>query len=314
MVRKQTLLLPLVLLLALSTTGCSIRRYAINKIGDALAEGGSTYESDDDIQLVGEALPFGLKLIESLLAESPEHKGLLTAAAQGFTTYAYVFVQRDADLIADEDLDAARQIRLRARRLYLRAHRYGLRGLEVSHPGIAEPLRTAPETAVAVLEKKDLPLIYWTAAALGSAISVGRNDASMLARLPEVEALLDRAIQLDEGWQDGLLHEFQVVFASARPGAVDYEKIRRHFERALDLSDGTHAALYVAYAEAVCVPKQDSKQFRAMLDRALAIDPDETERIRLANLIAQERARYLLAHIEDLILETEAQSTEGGVS
>ena len=314
MVRKQTLLLPLVLLLALSTTGCSIRRYAINKIGDALAEGGSTYESDDDIQLVGEALPFGLKLIESLLAESPEHKGLLTAAAQGFTTYSYVFVQRDADMIADEDLDAARRIRLRARRLYLRAHRYGLRGLEVSHAGIAEPLRTAPETAVAVLEKKDLPLIYWTAAALGSAISVGRNDASMLARLPEVEALLDRAIQLDEGWQDGVLHEFQVVFASAKPGAVDYEKIRRHFERALDLSDGTHAALYVAYAEAVCVPKQDSKQFRAMLDRALAIDPDETERIRLANLIAQERARYLLAHIEDLILETEAQSTNGGVS
>ena len=314
MVRKQVFWVPLLLLLALSTTGCSIRKYAINKIGDALAEGGSTYESDDDIQLVGDALPFGLKLIESLLAETPEHRGLLTAAAQGFMTYSYVYVQRDADAIADEDLDAARRIRLRARRLYLRSHRYGLRGLEVSHPGITEPLRVAPRTAAAVLGKKDLPLIYWTAAALGSAISVGRNDAAMLARLPEVEALLDRAIQLDESWKDGALHEFQVVFASAKPGGVDYDLIQRHFERALNLSDGTHAALYVAYAEAVCIPKQDSKQFRTMLDLALAIDADEQQQIRLTNLIAQERARYLLAHIEDLFLETETQSTDGGVS
>ena len=67
----------LLVMLVILGSGCSVRRYAINKIGDALASGGSTYESDDDIQLVGDALPFGLKLIESLLAESPNHQGLL---------------------------------------------------------------------------------------------------------------------------------------------------------------------------------------------------------------------------------------------
>ena len=53
-----------VLIVAVST-GCSIRRFAVNKLGDALASGGTTYESDEDIQLVGQALPFGLKLMES---------------------------------------------------------------------------------------------------------------------------------------------------------------------------------------------------------------------------------------------------------
>ena len=135
-------------------SGCSIRGYAINQIGNALAEGGSTYESDDDILLVGEALPFGLKLIESLLEEAPEHEGLLLAASQGFTTYGYVYVQRDADFVVDEDLNRARQLRARARRLYMRANSYGLRGLETRHRRFREQLRVSPETAVEVLEKR----------------------------------------------------------------------------------------------------------------------------------------------------------------
>ena len=308
---KSYLRLSFLLVLVISAAGCSVRRYAINKIGDALAAGGSTYESDEDIQLVGDALPFGLKLIESLLAESPNHRGLLMAACQGFTTYAYVYVQRDADKIADEDIQAANVIRARARRLYLRAHRYGMRGLEVSHRGISEQLRNSPATAAAALVKKDVPLVYWTAAALGSAISVGRNDAELLARLPEVASLLDRAIALDESWQQGALHEFHVVFASSRPGGPDYNAIQKHFDRALELSKGNHAALFVAYAEAVSVPKQDAVQFRAMLGKALDIDPNETEEIRLVNLIAQERATWLLQRIDDLILDAGAEAQGG---
>lgn len=41
--------------------------------------------------------PSSLKLIESLLAQSPQHKGLLLAAARGFTQYAYAFAQQDAE-------------------------------------------------------------------------------------------------------------------------------------------------------------------------------------------------------------------------
>ena len=79
---------PFVLLLVFWSTGCSVRRYAINKLGDALADTGTTFASDDDPELIRGALPFSLKLIESLLAESPRHQGLLLAAASGFTQYS----------------------------------------------------------------------------------------------------------------------------------------------------------------------------------------------------------------------------------
>jgi predicted anti-sigma-YlaC factor YlaD len=296
----------LIVLCSLLTAGCSVKRFAVNRVGDALSSGGSNYESDDDVQLVGSALPFGLKLIESLLAESPRHKGLLLTACQGFATYSYLFVKQDADRLADHDLAASAKQQTRARRLFLRGHRYGYRGLEVIHPGIGQQMTTDPKGAAAwVRKKQDVPLLYWNAVALGLAISVSKSDAGMIARLPEVEALIGRAIELDESWQEGTLHEFEVTFAGAKPGSTDYARIEKHFQRAAELSGGRHAGLYVAYAEAVAVPKQDRASFESLLRKALAIDPYQYESSRLPNLVARERAEWLLGRTDELILSSE---------
>jgi hypothetical protein len=59
--------------------GCSVKKMAMNQIGDALSGGGTVFSSDEDPELVKDALPFSLKLMESVLAETPKHQGLLTA-------------------------------------------------------------------------------------------------------------------------------------------------------------------------------------------------------------------------------------------
>jgi predicted anti-sigma-YlaC factor YlaD len=40
-----------------------------------------------------------------------------------------------------------------------------------------------------------------------------------------------------------------------------------------------------------------------MLNRALAIDPDQTPSVRLAYIATQERARWLLGRVDELFLE-----------
>src|SRR3954453_18854429 len=97
------ILLLTVLGLALVQSGCSFKRFAVNQVGNALAGGGTTFASDDDPELVKAAVPFSLKLMESLLAESPRHEGLLFATASGFTQYSYAFVQQDADEMEGKD-------------------------------------------------------------------------------------------------------------------------------------------------------------------------------------------------------------------
>jgi predicted anti-sigma-YlaC factor YlaD len=306
---------------ALLAPACSIQRVAVDRIGDALAAGGTTFASDNDPQLVREALPFSLKLIESLLAESPNHEALLLAAASGFTQYAYAFVQQDADRLQDENFDQAEKERKRARNLYLRARDYGLRSLEVRHPGVAGRLGDDPEGVLEAMTPRDVPALYWTAASWGSAISLSKDQPELVADLPAVQALIDRAVALDEAWNHGALHAFLVNYEPVRPGAGPggLAKATEHFERAVALTEGKLASPYVAWAESVAVPKQDLDGFRKALAAAIAIDPDARPAWRLENLIARERAAWLLERTGNFFLlpdeevegEDEAEDEEG---
>jgi predicted anti-sigma-YlaC factor YlaD len=286
--------------------GCSIRRLAVDKLSDALAGGGTAFASDDDPELVKAALPFSLKLMESLLAENPGHQGLLFSTASGFTQYAFAFVQQDADELEDKDLSAATELKSRARRLYLRARNYGLRGLTLRHRNFAQALRQDPKAAVRAATAKDVPFLYWTAASWAAAISLSKDNPDLIADLPIVEALMDRALALNEQFDDGSIHSFFITYELSRPAGAGnpFTRSRSHFDRALELSGGHLAGPLVAFAESVCVQKQDLKEFENLLHRALAIDPDAKPEWRLVNLVMQRRARWLLGRTDQLFLNT----------
>ena len=294
------------LCLAVIGPGCSVKRMAVNKVGDALAGSGTTFASDDDPELVKAAVPFSLKLMESLLSENPRHQGLLLASCSGFTEYAYAFVQEDADETEDKDLAAAEEMRGRARRLYLRAHNYGLRGLEVRHNGFEKALRANPKSAVAVATAKDVPLLYWTALSWAAAISLSKDNPDLIAEMPLVEAMMERALALDEAFDYGAIHTYFITYEMSRSGGTGdpAARSRQHFERALALSGGQQAGPMVSFAEAVCVQKQDLKQFESLLRQALAINPDLKPEWRLANLVMQRRAKWLLSRTDQLFLRT----------
>lgn len=289
----------------LATAGCSVNKFAINKLGDALANPGTTWAADDDPELIQSAAPFSLKLIESLLESSPRHEGLLLAAASGFTQYSYAFVQQQADFVEDSNLTRASALRLRARRLDLRARDYGLRGLDVRHAGFSTRLKQDPKAAVRVATAKDVPFLYWTAAALGSAISVSKEVPEIVADQPILEALIDRALELNETFNAGSIHSFLITYELARNGAPGDPAARSklHFDRAVALSNGKLAGPYVSYAEAVSLSKQNRAEFETLLKQALAIDVAQASDTRLANLVAQRRARWLLSRTERLFTD-----------
>ena len=287
------------------SSGCSLKTIAVGAVADAIAGSGAGYASDDDIAFVGAASPFGLKTTEGLLEEVPEHRGLLLAAARGFTQYAYVYIEQPANEIETFDVGFAYAERARARNMYVRARDYGLRGLAVAHPDIATTIYRDPEVALSKTTVDDVAFLYWTAAAWASAISLAKDDPALIADLPAVEALIDRAYELDESFDDGAIHVFLISYAMSQSGLRQdaAARARQHFDRALELSDGLQAAPYVAFAEAVTVTEQDRSEFQRMLELALVIDIDTKPEWRLANLVMQRRARWLLVHRDDLFLE-----------
>ena len=295
----------LVTLVLTSLAGAGCAAAASRVVADALSGGPSrTYAEDDDPELVRAAVPFGLKTMESLLEQNPDHQGLLTSLCSGFTQYGYAFVQADADDAEASGKSApARALRARAKKLYLRGRDYGLRGLELRHQGIVGRLEGARDldAAVSRLNKEDVPLVYWTAAGWALAIAAAKEDMALVAQLPAPGALMQRALALDEGFDEGALHEFFITWEPAQGASEDaFRRAKVHFERAIALSKGAKLGPFVAYAEAVAVPRQDRAEFRRLLEHVLAADVDADKPHRLANVLAQRRARLLLARADDL--------------
>ncbi len=88
---------------------------------------------------------------------------------------------------------------------------------------------------------KDVPLIYWTAISWGAAISVSKDDPEMIADQPIVEALIDRALELDPDYDFGAIHNFLISYEAVRRTASgDFApRSGKHFERAVELTSGT---------------------------------------------------------------------------
>lgn len=293
-------------LAALLLPACSPKRMAVNLLGNALAGGGGVYTSDDDPELIREAIPFGLKMYESLLAASPEHPGLLLAAASGFTAYAYL-VQNDADRLDATDLPRARELRARAQKLYLRGRDYALRGLEVARPGFASGLRKDRASALSRTTRNDVPFLYWAGASWAGALAAAKDDLSLIAELPIAGALVGRVLELDEHYELGAADEFFIAYEGSRPGG-SASRAREHYRRALEISGGRRASVHLALAEAVTVREQNLAEFRALIAAALAVDPDRTPHLRLVNTLARRRALWLDTRIPSLFVE--ANSTE----
>lgn len=276
-----------------------------NMVADRFGGESLVFASDDDPELVREAIPFGLKTIESLLEGSPHNTKLLLAAASGFAQYAYGFILVDAEEIESTQPALAREKRARAKRMLSRAVEYGMRGLDACHDGFREQFLTDRARALAGTGKDDVPLLYWTGASLGALVSLSKDDMATLGRLPEVEALMGRALELHEAFDHGAIHEFFVSYDGGRSESMggSIKKAKEHFDRALALSNNKKIGVLVAWAEIVGVKKQDKKLFNELLTRVLEFDVNDDPRFRLVNLMAQRRARILKSRAAELFVE-----------
>jgi tetratricopeptide (TPR) repeat protein len=295
-----------IVLLAVGLADCAVlKRAAINSVASALSSGsGDTFTRDDDPELVRDASAFALKLYETLLESVPKNQELLVEACGAFTQYGYAFVQTDAIVLGDaqhhEEVVALNQ---RALNLYIRAKGYCMRAMELRFPGIQRAL-LMEDTRDAILKRaarKDVKMLYWTAASWGAAISLGVDRPELVIDLPVVRALAARALALDETFQNGAIHEMLISLDSVSEAiGGSAERARAHFKRAVEIQKGASPGPYVSLAMGVALPAQNREEFLQLLEQALAIDPEKDPSSRLVTLITQKRATALRARVDTL--------------
>ncbi len=301
--RTLTILSALALCLSLFS-GCSIKQIALTSVADELSSGtGGTFTQDEDLQFVGESLPFALKLMESIAAAVPEHLGMKLSLASGFTQYGVVFVEWPAEQNKFDNYSEYRQGLERAKGFYLRANDYAMDGLDLKHPGFRSSLLTDTKAALATTTLDDVPWLYWLAASWLAAIATDLEDPEMFGLMPIAATTMKRAFELAPDWDHGAIHEILISLEPALPMPGGAERAQEHYKRCLELQKGTKAGPHVSLATATALRDQDKTAFVALLNKALDVELTDYPEHRLANDYAQRKARFLLDHLDDLFLE-----------
>ena len=274
---------------------------AMNMIADALSgEGGAAvFTGDSDSVLIGDALPFAIKLYEALLAQNPKHQGLINTTGSLFVMYANAYVQGPAEMLPYYEYEEREAAMDRAKKLYLRGLDILLNGLELKYPGF---LSAYTDTSgrlplfLTRMKKADVHALYWAAAAGFSAYSIDIMDFELSARVLEWSAMIHKAYELDPNFDGAALDEFYIIFYASLPEILggNITQAELHFQRALEKTGGNSASAYVSYAQHISEPAQDYDSFVYNLEMALAINPDANVSTRLINIIAQQKAQWLL--------------------
>ncbi|MBN2346279.1 MAG: TRAP transporter TatT component family protein [Candidatus Aminicenantes bacterium] len=300
------LLLPALLCLP----ACSVRKFALNQVANALTGGSAStvFTGDNDPELVADALPFAIKMYESLLAANPGHQGLRLQTGSLYIMYANAFLQTPATMLPEEEYHEQEFAYKRAKNLYLRGRDIIIAGLERKYPGFEQILHKRDQTTI--LERtneKDLPLLYWAGAGWLGAYAIDPFDMDLGLTLPAAAALIERVHELDPDYGGGVIHEFYILYYGSLPEYMggSKEKAREHFEKALAVSQGRSATPYLSLATAVTVKEQNVQEFKKLLHQALAIDPEKNPENRLLAILNQRKTRWLLEHVDDYFLESE---------
>ncbi len=273
-----------------SPIGCfPTKRLTVASVGLLLDDVAKASAKQTNPAIVREGIPAYLMLLDGLIEAYPTNRRLLLAGAEAYCSYATAF--------ANEDTPEA------VGKLYLRGKHYAVMALRQYEKFLS--VLTQPygelEQYVANFSRKDVPALFWFASCWAGWISVSTDSVEAVADLPRVVLLMERLIELDEGYYYGGAHLFMGIYKSAKPEAYggEPEAARQHFERALEIGKGDYLMAYVYYAEHYAKKTFQKDLFVSLLEKALETPVDRVPELTLTNTIAKSRAMDLLNQVED---------------
>ena len=279
----QTLRLPVFLILSQVLSGCagmvvdSFMRPAITNL-----------QKQTDVELVCEGTPSLLLMLDSMIASDPDDKDLLITATKAFSGYA-------AALAACNKSQRAATVSTKARHY----------GLALLWPGIdLHTIATFPlpklQTRLLSLSENDVDALFWAGSGWMTWIHHQQGSPASLAQLIRVEQIMLRVLELDESYYHGSAHFFLGAYYGSRPPLLGGkpDKSRRHFERALDISNREYLPGLVLYAETYARMSFDRELFSALLQEVLDFPLEGRPDLGLANQLAKRNASKLLSEVE----------------
>ena len=287
---RQIVGLALLGALLLLFTGCMpSKKLTVGATASLLDDVARSCYRQSDLRVIQDGMPAYLLLLDGMLESYPDDPRLLLGAAKCYASYATAFVEN-----TDPEYALA---------LYRRARHHALRALEVK--GLPNPRKTPLETfetQVKALSTDDVPFMFWAATCWGGWIRLQSDSIQAVAELPRVIILMQRVLDLDEGYYHGGAHLFMGVWFACRPAMAggDLAQAQRHFQTAQALGQNRFLMTNVYYAEHYARRMFDRELYQKLLQEVLATPADVVPELTLNNTVAHTKARQMLAEMDVL--------------
>jgi len=287
--RRAALVIALAVLGA--ATGCSPSRYAVGSVMVPVLDNArdAAFESED-IKTFQHAAPSNLFLLEGLIRTDPDERNLRINAAMLYFAYAFAFQE-------DPDPDYASL-------LYRKGFEHGYAALAKNKKIPADPGVPLDEfeAALGELRKKDVPAAVWTSVNWAQFINLHLDSTGVLRDIPKVTGLLDRVVELDPEYFEGLPYVMIGTLHSFKPPIMggDAEASRENFEKAFAISGDSFLLSKYFFARFYTYRIMDDELFRETLEHIINAPLAADDPYKLLNIIAKERSRVLLGEIDEL--------------
>ena len=239
------------------------------------------------------------KLEKSDMTSLDQQRALMRTKVE----YGFGIIMEHADRLIDVDYSSALDKYKKANIIFKDARDSGISILNDRYSNFNEWIRRGVELQ---FTNNDIIDLYWLAAAYGGAISSSRGDPFELIHLPKVGRILRKCIELDPEWNNGAVYSAMMSFTSTRTDISEdllRDSVDFYFNKAILYSDSLDAGPFLAYAESIHKTYQERKEFEDKLNYVINMKTKSRSRYELPNLIAKNRAEWLLSKTDDYFLE-----------
>ncbi len=281
----QLLKLSFISVMVLSITACG---QLISNAKQEFAEDlSATILEFDDPETIKRGVPAYLILISSMIKGDPENPDLLESGAQLYGAYSSGFTSSTESKKALAD----------------RAFEYARRAMCIRDAGFCEISGISYfefEKLLATIDKGQAEHLLIFVSSWAGVIEANSADWNAIAELPKVKAGIQRVIELDETVSNGNAHLYMAVMESLLPPSLGGkpELAKKHFDRAIEISNGTNQMARVLYAEKYARMMFDRELHDELLQQVLDSAEGPKDQI-LINTLAKQKAAELLLDAND---------------
>ena len=271
--------------LVISLTSCG---HIISNAKQEFAEDlSSAIQEFDDPETIKKGAPAYLIMVSSLINGDPENPQLLESGAKLYGAYASGF----ADSVQSKQALANRSFEYASRAICIRDENF----CDVKHISYFEF-----EKRLESVEKDQAEYLFVFISSWAGVIEANSSDWNAIAELPKVKAGIQCVIDRNETVSDGNAHLYMAVMESILPPALGgkSELAKKHFDRAIELSDDKNLMAKVLYAEKYARMLFERDLHDKLLNQVLDADIESSNHV-LLDVLAKQRATELLNSADD---------------